>query len=724
MNAKSFHHSSTAGLLAGSLAALALATPLTLKASAELSADANIIKLSVLGSDINDSEAAYQAAQQRSRYGLFGIEELRYRKALSDNTTLTADFKLLPGADTYDNVIRIVVADAGSAEVGYTQFRTFYDGIGGFFPTKGVWKAMSDRMLHVDRSKFWVGAKINLPDKPVVSLKFTSERRYGTKDSTIWGETNDLGSTISSSGTAPSRKISPGYIELDEQVQTFEAMAHHTVGKTKMDLGVVGTFVDNLNTRYFFRYPGEVRIYPAPTTPTTITWQQANNETSGYDMQGVDSQTWAFLGKFETELSEKVSIFGGVTYASTNVDYTGTRLASVRVNTVSGIQTVVGGYTGATGRPPYSYADMLGVADHRVLTANLGVNLKPVRGLYVTAALKAESVESDTANTLTYLGGQYTQTTGVVIPKSAALANWGRTDEDVWVPELSVRYNGIRGLSLYGTVDFRNSPGKESNYNQTVGQGFAVSSSTVSNDVDENHLNGKLGFRYAPVSWLNFGAEGLSKNHANSFTDATDPASRFVLDSEIKGGAVYATVIPVPELSFTTRYVYRDASMRTSVDNLAGYDSLDNKVHQISETASWSPSKGVYLQGSVTFVFDSASTAYPRAGGVANTLLQNADNDYWTAHAVAGFDVTEQTKVELQYATYKSSNYQPALALTSLPYGASQRDHELTLGVKHKFSESLAGEAKIGYLRSDNQTTGGYADYDGLLGYVSVTHAF
>ena len=37
----------------------------------------------------------------------------------------------------------------------------------------------------------------------------------------------------------------------------------------------------------------------------------------------MESQTWAFIGKFETELTSKFSVFGGVSYASSNVDYYG-----------------------------------------------------------------------------------------------------------------------------------------------------------------------------------------------------------------------------------------------------------------------------------------------------------------------------------------------------------------------------------------------------------------
>jgi len=41
--------------------------------------------------------------------------------------------------------------------------------------------------------------------------------------------------------------------------------------------------------------------------------------------------------------------------------------------------------------------------------------------------------------------------------------------------------------------------------------------------------------------------------------------------------------------------------------------------------------------------------------------------------------------------------------------------------VKHKFSDRVYGSAKLGYLDSDSATTGGFASYNGLIGYLSLT---
>jgi len=57
-----------------------------------------------------------------------------------------------------------------------------------------------------------------------------------------------------------------------------------------------------------------------------------------------------------------------------------------------------------------------------------------------------------------------------------------------------------------------------------------------------------------------------------------------------------------------------------------------------------------------------------------------------------------------------------------MPYGQSGRDYSLTVGLKHKFSDRMVGSAKVGYFNSNNETTGGFANYKGTVGYLSLDY--
>jgi len=123
----------------------------------------------------------------------------------------------------------------------------------------------------------------------------------------------------------------------------------------------------------------------------------------------------------------------------------------------------------------------------------------------------------------------------------------------------------------------------------------------------------------------------------------------------------------------------------------------------------------------VNVVFDKTSTAYPRAGGSANDVLRNADNNYWNGSLITGFAVDKVTDAQLTVTYYKTDNYNPAI-LASDPLGAGARDVAAYLGLKRKFSSKLLGHARAGYLDSRNETTGGNTNFRGPLGYLAIEY--
>jgi len=61
---------------------------------------------------------------------------------------------------------------------------------------------------------------------------------------------------------------------------------------------------------------------------------------------------------------------------------------------------------------------------------------------------------------------------------------------------------------------------------------------------------------------------------------------------------------------------------------------------------------------------------------------------------------------------------------SSVAYGAGAKDYSVTVGVKRKLTDKLLAEAKVGYLSSKNDTSGGRTDYTARVAYVSLQQAF
>lgn len=726
----------TAGLLAGALVALAATASAADKAKAntdELAlAGENVIKFSAQTTDFSGNKASSQTKTQLPRNGAVGIESLNYNYELSKATNLQIDGRALPGAEDYLAQFKLTKNEVGSFEAGYKRSRTFYDGAGGFFPLNNAWLPIYPRALYVDRGRFFVTATVALPKAPVYTFRYTNETRSGRKDSTIWGDTDQTGVPISSLSSlnlvSANRKIIPAYLELNERHEVWEAALRHVIGSTRFSFSIVGNRINNLNTRSVDRYPGELRPFPAipANPPTLVPPLLANNENKGFDRQGVKDRGLTFLGRVETPLNDQVKVYAEASHRSAEGDTTGSRLITAKLQTLTGLQSAVGAFTPA-GRPPYSY-NSTGSIEVDILTGVVGLEARPAKDLRLSAALKGEDFSSTGSSTPAFVSTMINQTTGVVTPVPLTGQNSSKIDEKVWAPEVGVRYTGVKGVALYGSWDYRNSPGDErlsyGGITTSTAGPVVLAAPVIANDkVKEKHHNATVGMNWTVSRELTLRAELFTKNHENRFTGyGTSLGSYYILDYDIYGGRLTAEYRATPTLSFKTRYVQQRGKAAIAEDGYLEGDSNDSKRYHIGETMDWNPNKLFYLQANVNLVFDKTSTAYPRAGGSANDVLHNADNNYWNGSVVAGFVVDKLTDAQITGTYYRANNYNRALAAATDPYGAGGRDYALFAGLKHKFSDRLIGHAKVGYADSRNDTTGGNTNFRGPLAYLAVEY--
>jgi hypothetical protein len=721
-----------------------------------LSSFDDYVTLSGQANWVKGDKAAFQAENWTSKQGFGGIEDFQLTKDLKNDYSLKADGHLLLGSEDYLAHINLSKNELGSVDVGYKRFRTYYDGIGGFFPNDEAWFPLPNEELHVDRAKFWTEVKLTLPNAPVLTLRYTNDLRNGAKDSTIWGDNDNTGipkwTVAPTNPIASDSKITPSILQLDERRQTLEGSLKHTMGNTTFEGQIVGERIDNLDTRSISRYPGE-------STPPGFTSTSANpspvskasNAASGYDQQGVKTDSLTFSGRVETVVSEKITMFAGVSYQHSTSDLAGYRPLSIDIATGTTanytVKTVLGGVayntfpipavvSTSSARPAGAYQDFTGGSHSEILTANLGADVKLLPDLFINAALKAEDRYTQSNDSFTYIRNLVRQSTGVVTNSSLAYANSSKVKERAWTPELSARYTGIKTISLYATADYRYSPGTESSNYQTD------SLLLTTENTKENHGNYAVGANWVPCNFFTLRGETFYKSHQNSFYGAYSTApsdqTQYVLGSNYYGAKLTATFKPLATLSLTTRYILRVGQMDlVTVGNpvigavpatavltrYALYDTMDARSHDIGETVDWTPIKQFYVQGNVNIVFDTTSTAYPRAGGAANDVLRNADNNHWNASVIAGFVVDKVTNAEMQYTYYTASNFQPELTATQ-PYGASAKNYSATVGIKRKLTDKLIAEVKVGYISSKNDTTGGMTNYNAKVAYVSLQQAF
>lgn len=431
------------------------------------------------------------------------------------------------------------------------------------------------------------------------------------------------------------------------------------------------------------------------------------------------------MGSFETKVSDQLTAFGEISFSDAGADIAGNRQMTLAIATGTGVVNAVGGFVGASGRPAYSYKTVAGHTTEEILTGNLGIVYKPQTDLRISLALKGEKLEMSGHNQVDYISNAIVQATGVVTPVIRSAPNESRRSEKTWVPELDVRYTGVKDLALYGNFDYRMSPGDEYGLSQGVTTGGGLGAATISYDNTRfNHGHYKVGANWTVSSMVTVRGEYFFKDHQNKFTGYNSSlGGSYILGYEFKGYKLTGIIKPSATVTFTTRYVGQKGTMNTSVDGGTEYESMDSTSHLFGETLDWNPNNQVYLQANLNVVFGTLKTAYPRAGGAANDVLRNADNDYMNGNVVAGFVMNKTTDAQLEYTYYKADNYNPGVPSASIAYGAGIKEYTVTAGLKMKLSDRMIGRVKVGYFDSKNDTTGGNTNFKGPIAYLSLDYA-
>ena len=738
------------GILTGTLLVLAGAPA---RGADKAQADAfpnfeSYIKVSGQAADITGNKAAFQNRTARPSDGGVGLEDLHITKDLSKTSTLVIDGKALTGSEDYLGSFNLTKTNVGSVEVGYKRFRTFYDGAGGFFPLNSQWMPLANEDLHIDRSKFWIDAKVALKDMPEFEVRYTNELRSGKKDSTIWGDTDFTGLPFAAAPNPVSaaRKLAPSFIKVGERHEALEASVRHTIGKTTLHLTLLGDRTNNSDTRFVTRFPGEVIPWSITSLSTTIPAGQVvspqnaakaaapaanwNNQVIIAETDAMKAMTTGLHATADSIINDELTLRLGASYDLIHTEIGGGRPLITSTPTV----------TGAVPVATDNYFGLYGGTRVKDYTGNIALDYKATKTFFVKLALRAQSefIRGSSGYTVIAASG-----TPAITLASTPRTGWAKIHQNVRTPVLEFRYTGIKDLAIYFNGSKRDLSGVETNtssYNPLT----AAAGTLAANNVSEDHGNYTLGANWRQSNFLTLRGEVFQKDHKDNTvgfgTAAAILGDYYLLDSQYHGYKLTALAKPVAELGFTTRFISQHGKMQVTgfLPTFPAYDSLNAKNYLISESIDWTPNSACYVQLTGTAAYNVISTIYPRAGVTpatvsaaglttasafdSNRVLHNSDNNYVTCSLVSGWIVDKATDAQIQFNHYKADNGSANLAALTLPYGVAVKDTSITVGVKHKFSDKWICNAKVGYFESKNDTTGGRANFHGPLAYVAFEH--
>ncbi|HXQ81015.1 MAG TPA: hypothetical protein VN775_06875, partial [Opitutaceae bacterium] len=497
-----------------------------------------------------------------------------------------------------------------------------------------------------------------------------------------------------------------------------------TVGKTTETFKVTEDWVNNSDARNYIKYPNSNVI----ADPTVMVHD---------DQESRKSTTFQVLNQTETKFSDLLALDTGLTYSHLSSENGGSWITPAYSATANAV------YSAMTAGEIYGGSKL----DDYV--GNIFLKLTPNPNWLADLGFRDESdvigSSGGFTNTSLNSGAKTLASTNVTTKDELTYSHYS---DHIASPEASLQYTGISNLVLYGSFDDRITRGTQHWINPyaavtTSGTGLvtlasAPIGSVFFQDANQDYEDLKVGANWNESSMLTVRAELYRKDHVNKFIGSNDIIGTasygglYVTGYTFTGLKLSVIFKPLPQLSFSTRYQPQSGDMSVLANPVNG--GLGNEVTSgkargqlISESVNWTPNTEVYVQANINVVYNYIQTSYPvvvvSVTPYVPPPIENSNDNYISGSALIGFVLDKKTDAQLEGYWQQATDYNPQVAAGGQPYGAGFEISTLTAGLKHKFSDRLMGEGKVGYIRKTDDTTGGFTNYQSPLAYVAFTYS-
>jgi hypothetical protein len=655
------------------------------------------------GTIVGGHEPAFQR-----RYGLpsgpfGGVEDFHYEQDIGKKGLFKVDGRGIFDNHDYSLKFDVEHPDIGYIRGGVQEFRTYYDGSGGYFRPTGAWVTPFDRDLFLDRGDIFFEAGLTLPKKPIITFRFDHQYRNGQKDSTSWGDFNiapgaSLGLALAEPGNNV-RKIVPSFRDIDETRDIFALDAKHTLGDTTFGVGLryeISKTDDSLNI-----------LRQATAFDTRNRY--------GTDREKVDTDLFNVHAFSETRFNDKVLFTAGYSFTTLDSDLSGYRVYGSTYDPAFAQRLPI----------PDTFENLSGGSELKQHVANLNLALQLTDSLLLVPSLRIESEDTDSDSLYDSPAAPYSG-----MPYSAT-SDRGLLDVS---ERLELRYTGLTNWVFYARGEWLEGSGDLKEHWRNIG----TMNDVVYRSTDDNRFwqTYTIGANWYPLRRLNFGAQYYHKERWNDYDHTRDstpnslvsipgtvyPAFLTAQDWATDDGNIRVTWRPLGNLTLVARYDIQFSTIDTKPDSASGVSKLqtaDIQSHIVGGTVSWTPLQRLYVQAGVNWVQDQTDTPADEA----TLAIQKAKNDYWTVNSALGYALNDKTDLELQYLYYRADNLQDNSAF-GLPYGADAQEHGITAAIIRRISERMRVTLKYGFFDGQDRTSGNHNDYQAHLIYSSFHYRF
>jgi hypothetical protein len=666
----------------------------------------NWIELAIGGVITNGDRAQFEQEHRLPGDQVYGgIQDLHFEGTFDKNGVLSVDGHALWDINDYDLTIELAKPNFGYIKAGYTEFRSWYDGNGGFFPHNDVFFNPPYPEMHIDRGDVWIELGLRAPNWPEITIRYDHEFRFGQKDSTVWGDTNLTGLSAPFNST---RKIVPSFRNIDEKRDIFSFEASKTFGNTDVLLGM--RYENNTNDYSLNTERGAGQLPPAVPPPgqqRKVT-QQQNDDVDLFSGHGIT----------ETRITDNFWFTAGYSYTTITNDLSGSRIYGTSWDEAFGepVPTL-------TSRD-HAFIDLAGMAQIKENLVNANLFWMPFDNLSVLSGFRYTHQNNDSEST--FLAEEPMPNTPPFTPNNpqggfhfgmGLPANGARnSDYNEFAQRLELRYTGIKDWLFYFQGEWEEDYGHVNEF-QTIDEELPLDKNT--NALGQLY---QVGATWNPS--MRFSMAGQYFHRIASYNEdiiSADFPRLVSQDWNVDDFNVRMTLRPkLPVCLGTLALVTRYDFVHTSIDSQWFFDtetfaelqSGEIKKHVISESLNWNPLPRFFLQASASYVLNQTDTPandIELVPGGGPTVV-NFRNDYWTVTSGIGYIINDKTDFYADYYFYCANDYYKNAAV-AVPYGMGATESAVTATIMRQLSRNTRLTLKYGFYDYRDSTSGGHNNY-------------
>ena len=260
----------------------------------------NWIEFAVGGFVTHGNKGQFQQQNQYPAGAFGGISDFHFQTNIAKGTTLTLDGRGIVNNHDYNVSVGVQREKFGYLKFSASEYRTWYNGDGGYWPPTASYYPLRNNELGLDRGDLSVEAGLTLDKVPQMKFKYEHTTREGAKSLTIWGDTHPgAGQGV--------RGLSPSVYDIDEKADIFSFDLTHTIKKVDVGAGFryeTSKLNDSLKIDQF---PGE-----------SIDQKVTDKQGTSYDMFNVHSFA-------ESWVKKNVLVSAGFAFNDLDNNFSGSR---------------------------------------------------------------------------------------------------------------------------------------------------------------------------------------------------------------------------------------------------------------------------------------------------------------------------------------------------------------------------------------------------------------